>query len=123
MLDPAGNFFEYFAEGFQSILNSKPKHLVDLNHAMLSVCLQVLQWQIDIHPGFEKNDLHDLRNMILPKKSFETRDFYQPFGYTQNFGNTFVPNLSILDLLLCQGPESGRILRSSIKLSIERFNN
>jgi hypothetical protein len=114
-------FFEYFADEFQSVLNKRHNKLVDLNHAMLSVCLKSLQWQIDILPDTREKDSIDLTNRILPKESFEKRDFYLSNSYQQNFGNTFVPNLSILDLLFCQGPESGRILRDSIKTPIERF--
>jgi len=114
-------FFEYFAEEFNSVLKSKPELLIDLNQAMLSVCLRFLQWQIDIQINSEENRSHDLRNIISPKQSFEDRAFYQAISYQQNFGNTFVPNLSILDLLFCQGPEAGRILRDSMKTPIERF--
>ncbi len=116
-------FFEFFAEEFHSVLRLKPHHLVELNHAMLSVCFQMLQWQIDIHEKMPENHVYDLRNAILPKQSFENRGFYKPISYQQNFGNTFVPNLSILDLLFCQGSESGRILRNSKKMPIELFAN
>ncbi|MCP4460602.1 MAG: WbqC family protein [Cytophagales bacterium] len=116
-------FFEYFSEEFQAVLKSKPDFLVDLNHAMLSVCLKVLQWQIDTSHDLSITSSYDLRDLILPKKSFDTRDFYKPISYQQNFGKAFVPNLSILDLLFCQGPVSGHILRNSIKSPIEPFRS
>lgn len=114
-------FFEYFGEEFLVVLKSKFNRLIDLNHAMLSVCLKMLQWQIDIQLESLENAPHDLRNKILPKQPFDNREFYDPIPYQQNFGNTFVPNLSILDILFCQGPEAGRLLRDSIKIPIERF--
>jgi len=116
-------FFEHFAEEFLSVLNGKPELLVDLNQAMLSVCLRMLQWQIDIQTNSDENQLLDVRNTILPKQSFDARDFYQAISYQQNFGNTFVPNLSILDLLFCQGPVAGQILKSSVKRPIEPFQS
>ena len=116
-------FFEFIGDEFHAVLKSKPDLLVDLNHAMLSVCFRILQWQIDINGNVSAIDSHDLRNTILPKQPFETRDFYQPISYQQNFGKTFAPNLSILDLLFCQGPESGQILRNSIKIPIEPFKS
>lgn len=116
-------FFEYFGAEFHTVLKSKPKYLIDLNQAMLSVCLHILQWQIDIDINSDENHSINLKNMILPKQSFEDRNLYQVISYSQNFGNTFVPNLSILDILFCQGPESSQILRSSVKLSIEPFSN
>jgi hypothetical protein len=114
-------FFEYYGSYFQQVWDDKPKYLLDLNHAMLSVCLRFLQKELPISHETSKSGLIDLRNTILPKKSFETRNFYRPFEYPQNFGNTFVPNLSILDLLFCQGPEAGEILRRSVQHPFERF--
>jgi hypothetical protein len=114
-------FFEYYAPYFQKVWNDKPKYLLDLNHAMLSVCLRLLQ--SDLAVGFDatKTGSVDLRGHILPKKSFEERNLYRPFEYPQNFGNTFVPNLSILDLLFCQGPEAGKMLIRSVRQPFERF--
>ena len=114
-------FFEYFAEEFMTVLKSKPNLLMDLNHAMLSVCMKVLQWKAKKFEEVPKPLFTDLRNVILPKQSYKTRDFYQPIPYQQNFGNTFVPNLSILDLLFCQGSEAGNILKNSVKAPIEPF--
>jgi len=116
-------FFEYFAVEFNAVLESKPEFLVDLNQAMLSVCLGLLQWQIDIQTNSDENQLLDVRNVILPKQSFDARDFYQAISYQQNFGNTFVPNLSILDLLFCQGPAAGQILKNSVNQPIEPFQS
>ncbi len=114
-------FFEHFSELIYPSWEAKPKFLLDLNHAFLSVCFRVLQWQIDIVTDYSENGHYDLRDKIRAKEVFENRQFYKSFLYVQNFGNTFVPNLSILDLLMCQGPESGKIIRDSIQTPIERF--
>lgn len=114
-------FFEYFESYFQKVWNDRPKYLIDLNHEMLSVCLKCLQKKMDIKLNETKLGLIDLRGHFSPKHSYESRKFYEPFEYPQNFGNTFVPNLSILDLLFCQGPEAGEILRRSVEQPFERF--
>ena len=114
-------YFEYFESYFHKVWNDKPKYLIDLNHAMLSVCLKCAQKKMDVKLDQVKSGLIDLRGLFSPKQSFELRNFYQPFEYPQNFGNTFVPNLSILDLLFCQGPEAGEILRRSVEHPFERF--
>ncbi len=114
-------FYEYFIDDILEVFKSRPTLLKDLNHAMLSVCLELLQWQIDILPNSTENDYLDLRDHISAKQSFENRSIYQSISYHQNFGNTFAANLSILDLLFCQGPSSGQILKESIKTPIERF--
>ena len=114
-------FYEYFASEFHLVINSKPNRLIDLNHAMLSVCLKMLQWEIEMPTNHPKKASQNLRDAISPKQPFESREFYLPISYQQNFGNTFVPNLSILDILFCQGPASGEILKNSIKTPIEPF--
>ncbi len=116
-------FFEHFAEYFQSAFQKKPKYLIDLNMEMLSVCLKILQWQIVIKTDPPESGFIDLGDKILAKKPFETRGILLPVDYQQNFGNTFVPNLSILDLLFCQGPDSSIIIRESVKNPIERIAN
>ncbi|MBC7920224.1 MAG: WbqC family protein, partial [Ferruginibacter sp.] len=39
---------------------------------------------------------------------------YNGIAYVQNFGNTFVPNLSVVDLLFCEGTRARSILEQSI---------
>jgi len=56
----------------------------------------------------------DFRSKIHPKTDFSLNGIYNPIAYRQNFGNEFVPNLSILDLLFCQGSQSLKILQSSL---------
>ena len=60
----------------------------------------------------------DQRNSILPKISFMNRNIYKPKPYIQNFGNNFVSNLSIIDLLMCEGPNGKAILQRSKSLSV-----
>jgi hypothetical protein len=105
---------------FKDVWNARHERLVDLNNGMLKLCLRLLKWQKDVVQTDIPADI-DLGNLISTKKPFSERTFYQPFPYRQNFGNGFVPNLSILDLLLCHGPESSQILAKSVKTPLERF--
>ena len=115
-------FFDFFSDEFKMIWDSKPKYLYDLNWQMMTLCLKflqidrVVQFTSDYHSSIENGYL-DLRNRILPKISFEERDFYLPFPYIQNFGNNFAPNLSIVDLLMSEGSGSTEVLMNSMKSS------
>ncbi len=111
-------FFEYFAESFQKILYEKPVFLLDLNVNLMTNCLKILDWQkvwffsekyVNLSP-----DLLDLRSAIHPKKTNKIKDFYKPYPYLQVFGNKFEENLSIIDLIFCQGKQSSFIIEASI---------
>jgi len=115
-------YFEYFASYFQKVWDHPPETLLELNHEMLSVCLRLLQWQIDIVYDTKENDVFDIRGHIVPKIPYSRRNFFHPTPYAQNFGDNFVTNMGILDLLLCQGPASGEILKKAVQTPIERFN-
>jgi hypothetical protein len=55
----------------------------------------------------------DGRNRISAKTDFGQRNILSPKEYIQNFGNTFVPNLSIVDTLMCEGPNAIKVLLAS----------
>lgn len=111
-------FFEYFEDYFRMIWERKQKFLLDLNVEMMTMCLKILQYdrQIEFTTEYQKevkDDFIDLREQILPKKAFEHRKLYLPFSYTQTFGNIFVPNLSIIDLIMCEGSRASEVLTRS----------
>ncbi|MEQ9423229.1 MAG: WbqC family protein [Cyclobacteriaceae bacterium] len=112
-------FYEFYEEEFHSVLFSKPDFLFDLNFKLLTLCLRCLQINLELKlsTGYhltEDRGLNDLRSKIHPKKPFGDRNFYRPYSYTQLFGNNFVPNLSLIDLIFCEGPNAGAILRKSM---------
>jgi hypothetical protein len=55
----------------------------------------------------------DCRSLINPKRANLLQEIYRPFEYTQNFGNTFEANLSIVDLIMNEGPNSFNIIKKS----------
>lgn len=111
-------FFEYFFPYFQGIFESEEEGLWKLNLQLLTVCLKLVRLPVKISQVTEggiSEGVLDLRGQIEPRRPFSERNFYQPTPYTQLFGLNFEPNLSILDLLFCTGPEAGEILSQSIK--------
>lgn len=111
-------FFEFFGDYFQQVLQKKPQYLWDLNYEILTICLKLLQIKktISLTMNYEKdpeNTVFDARGLINPKKASETGIYYHPVAYQQNFGNEFVPDLSIIDLLFCRGNQSLGILKNS----------
>ncbi|MEQ9402728.1 MAG: WbqC family protein [Cyclobacteriaceae bacterium] len=113
-------FFEFFADELKNVWEKKPEFLVDLNSNMLNVCLKLLNVKIDIvhtevYMAEPPDDQDDFRDAISPKVEFSRRNIYLPKAYSQLFGNSFVPNLSIIDLLMCEGPRASEILAQSYR--------
>lgn len=108
-------FFEYFNEEFKSIWEKRLDRLIDLNLEFMKMAFKILKMDIGISytTEFNKQCENDFRSMINPKKPFSDRKIYIPTSYAQLFGDTFVPNLSIVDLIMCEGPNAAQILTNS----------
>ncbi len=92
----------------------------DLNREVLSFCLINLGIRVELGETEKYVDeastgVIDLRSTILAKKPFSERNFYRPKSYYQVFGNRFASNLSIIDLLFCEGPNASHIIKESVK--------
>ncbi|GCC51285.1 hypothetical protein SanaruYs_15080 [Chryseotalea sanaruensis] len=104
-------FFEYYADALHTVLFKQYPYLYELNMSLLTLCLKWLKLEIQIQESlaYEKatplGEI-DLRNAISAKKKGLIK--YEPHfkPYTQVFGNTFVNNLSIIDLIFCTGPQA-----------------
>jgi hypothetical protein len=111
-------FFEHYKDDLNKEIFSNKSYLYDLNLGLLSMCLNWLKWEKSIAEtvSYEKENISastDFRGHISPKKDFEQRKVYRPQGYQQVFGRTFVPNLSIIDLIFCEGPHASTLLAAS----------
>lgn len=115
-------FFEFYSEYFKKTIDKKHDFLFDLNLELLTICLKFLRLEkkIIFTKKYYENVENDFRGLIHPKREFKQNNIYQPLAYRQNFGNEFEPDLSILDLLFCQGNQSLSVLKES--LIIEQIN-
>ena len=112
-------FFEYYADELRIIYDRKHEYLFDLSYEILTQCLDFLGFEIDVSFTHEYEDLknqpeNDFRSVISPKSNSNLSIPYNQINYQQVFGNNFVNNLSVIDLIFCEGPEAGRVIKSSI---------
>ena len=107
-------YFEFYEDDLRPLFEKKHKYLIDLNNESLEIVQEFLQesWDITKSNKFEDDLKHtiDLRNKINPKIISE----FKKTEYTQVFSNKlgFIPNLSILDLIFMEGPNSVNYLES-----------
>lgn len=104
-------FFEFYADSFHKILFKSHPFLFDLNRELLTMCLKHIKLDIAIEESLSyeqtiKSEIKDLRNVILAKNQALTKKANTIKPYMQVFGNEFVPNLSLIDLIFCTGPKA-----------------
>ena len=111
-------FFEHYADELERTLFKRTTFLYDLTLDLLSMCLKWLKWEKAIKESekFEKTppaSIFDLRSALNAKDDGKLSRFYLPIAYRQVFGNTFVANASVIDLIFCMGPDASNIIRAS----------
>lgn len=109
-------FFEYFYPYFEQVYGKNLTFLFDMNTELLTVCLKLLRLNTKLNLLADRAatpEAVNIRGKIHSKNEFVQRDIMTPQVYPQMFGLDFVPNLSVIDLLFCMGPESKEILIQS----------
>jgi hypothetical protein len=110
-------FFEYFSHDILKVYDERYEKLTDLNTAMVQQCMKILGIKEPVLsetiPSNPLVTVLDLRNAIGPKNNAVLYRLYNPSPYFQVFGNAFEENLSIIDLLFCEGPAAKEIVKKS----------
>lgn len=109
-------FYEHFDPFIQQIFAKKSKFLVDLNIQYFNFLTKVLGKTLphSFTEVFSSDQSDSKWNQIQAKESWETRNYYKVIPYRQCFGDSFEPNLSVLDLVMNHGNESYDILMQSL---------
>ena len=111
-------FFEYYADDIRPFFERKYEFLIDFNEAIRQKMCELLdiETSVSYSSGFmvqgsgfmvQGSGFKDFREVIHAKHPQDDPEF-QPRSYWQVFQHRygFQPNLSILDLLFCMGPEA-----------------
>jgi hypothetical protein len=103
-------YFDYYFEDLQAILKSTPQSLLLLNQGLMNFIIRSLDLELNLRPTTEY--IHSYGKDACDLRSFKFNDTiaesYIPKRYNQVFEEKhgFISGISILDLLMCKGPES-----------------
>lgn len=115
-------FFEYYADHFAPLYEDKRSPwLFDFNTAMLHTTLRLLKIQqpvLHLTPEITVPAENDLRNWFEfpwqkhPLTPENDRHLHlKPYPQVFDIKHGFMPDLSMLDLLFCMGPQALQVLR------------
>ena len=100
-------YFEYFEMKFQPFYQQSYENLFDFNQTILKTLLSIFKstTTLSVTESYSKeiSEYKDLRNTFLPKNYATIPS--SAIQYTQVFENKngFLPNLSIIDYICCEG--------------------
>lgn len=111
-------FFDFYADYFEQEYQANHATLFELNSSLLTLCLRLLKLKLSFgelskYSKESPDGVIDFRSEVHPKKSLDSLTWFQPKAYHQIFGKDFVPNMSIIDLLFCMGPDALEVLYRS----------
>ena len=111
----ASPFFDYYEDDFSQFYHTRYKFLFDFNFELLQLLLNLIGVKRDITYTTEfckeyiSSEVLDLRDKIHPKRESgllmvqkESGQYFQVFAHKYGF----IPNLSVIDLLFNEGPDS-----------------
>ncbi len=114
-------FFEYYADEIKPFFETPYEFLFDFNSAILNQIFDLIgiESTYRLSSEFQKTipqNWKDLRNAIHPNPQKQVDDpNFKIIPYSQVFQERlgFMPNLSVLDLLFCVGPQTLGMLEES----------
>lgn len=101
-------YFEYYEDDFAPFYQKQFEYLFDFNEQLLQLVLKFTKLPLELKytETFEAQypQLQDLRNTMSAKTAYniEQKPYFQVFEERQGF----IKNLSIVDLLFNQGPQT-----------------
>ena len=99
-------FFEFYKDDLRKIFSKKYTYLLDVNLDTFNFIMDALELfkEYTLSKTYEETKLNDFRNLADSKKKVEISSIPYIQMFDQKFG--FLKNLSILDLLFMEGPNS-----------------
>lgn len=112
-------FFEHYEDQIIPFFEKNYKYLFEMNQEILLIISDIIE--LKKTPALTSEYMtkyeQDWRTGIHPKTQYQKQDnSFKPAVYYQVFSNKneFMPNMSILDLLFCEGRSTFSIIKESV---------
>jgi hypothetical protein len=110
-------WFEFYELELGNLYEQNFEFLYDWNLACFEWTMKILGWKIEViesdkNHEIRRENLIDLRDKILPKNRANTNGGFLKYSQVFEERQGFVPNLSILDLLFCEGKNASELLKN-----------
>ncbi|WP_299131015.1 WbqC family protein [uncultured Winogradskyella sp.] len=105
-------FFEFYSDDLKPLFNTNFKYILDLNLMCFDILITLMDLNIDVSPSktFEKTPKDKIDYRPLVNRNFVPDELtYYTQVFTEKHG--FISNLSILDLLFNEGPNTELYLK------------
>jgi hypothetical protein len=97
-------YFEFYEDEFRKFYEQKWEYLFDYNLEILQLLLKLLK--LDIRFSFTEEYNRHIDNFAGYRTSIQAKATPKPYFQLFEDRKGFIPNLSIIDLLFNQGPQS-----------------
>lgn len=100
-------YFEHYDKKIERFFTTKYKTLIEMNDDILRSTLKIIGHEADIKTSCEyihNIEGEDLREHFSPKK--EVTEVGTPYYQVFSDRLPFAPNLSVIDIIFCEGPNS-----------------
>ena len=103
----AAPYFDHYYDYFRPVFEGQFERLIDLNDTALKAILKTLKTNMEIihTEDYVRETEKDFRETFSPKKLINS-DLFPSYYQVFNTKFPFAPDLSVLDLLFNEGPES-----------------
>ena len=106
-------YFEYYEEELRPLYSDyEPAALAEWNMKVLERICSLME--IDLKPSFTEeyikqyDDAQDFRDLAVPQEVVTAKEVKYTQVFEERYG--FLPDLSIIDLLFCEGPHAKELL-------------
>lgn len=111
-------YFEFYYDDFMAITNEQHDTLFELNHAWLTWIFNKIGLEVDIILSSQyapsSDALNgDFRNKFRPHLPNPTSKKQVVYAQLYEERNTFINDLSIIDMIFCCGPETLSIIKNT----------